>query len=158
MAFGTGTHETTQLVAQELAKLDVSGKSVLDVGTGTGILAILAKRLGADRVIGIDTDPEALRVAAENADENDAEIDLPSSALADLNGDFEIVLANIIDGILSRIQSDLFAKTKKPGWLILSGIIEEREEEFLKNFHLPPGAEWAGRSSKGDWICRVVKF
>lgn len=158
MAFGTGTHETTQMVAEQMAVVNVAGARVLDVGTGTGILAILAKRLGAEAVVGIDTESEALRVAAENALKNETKIDLPAQTLADVEGDFDIVVANIIDGILTRIQNDLMAKVRRPGWLILSGILEERERHFLETFHLPPGAVWADRRTKGDWICRVVRF
>jgi ribosomal protein L11 methyltransferase len=159
MAFGTGTHETTQLVARALFKIrDQRMENVLDVGTGTGILAFLAKHLGAVNVVGIDTDPEALRVAAENAARNELSIHIVEKPLAELDGQFDIVLANIIDGVLVRIQSDIFQHMRKSGWLIVSGILQEREEHFLENFHLPPGAEWVERTSQGDWVCRVAKF
>lgn len=159
MAFGTGTHETTQMVATAMASLpNLKNARVLDVGTGTGILAILAKLKGANDVIGIDTDPEALRVAAENAEKNQAVIRLPEMDLSAVEGNFDVVVANIIDGILIRIQEDLFARVRRPGYLILSGILVEREPYFLEHFHLPPGAEWGERFTKGDWVSRVVRF
>ncbi len=159
MAFGTGTHETTQLVAQAFHKIRGSRlENVLDVGTGTGILAILARMLDAKNVVGIDTDPEALRVARENAQRNDAGIHIVEHDLTKIDGQFNIIMANIIDGVLVRIQNDLFARAKAPGYLILSGILTEREEQFLEQFHLPPKASWADRTVKGDWVCRVVKW
>jgi ribosomal protein L11 methyltransferase len=158
MAFGTGTHETTQLTSEAIAKYDPAGKTVLDVGTGTGILAILAKRLGATKAVGIDTDPEALRVAKENAQKNETQIDVMERTLTYVPGSYEMVVANIIDGILIRIQDDLFRKVAPGGELILSGILAEREEHFLSHFHLPKGAEWVERTQKGDWTCRVAHF
>jgi len=159
MAFGTGTHETTQLVSEALFKLQSPAmRDVLDVGTGTGILAILAKQMGAQNVVGVDNDPEAVRVADENAIRNESLIHVSGQDVAKVDGQFDIVMANIIDGILVRIQEGLFARTKKGGALILSGILEEREPYFLEHFHLPPGARWGERTQKGDWLCRVVHF
>lgn len=159
MAFGTGTHETTQLVAQALFQLqNAMTKDVLDVGTGTGILAILAKQMGAKTVAAIDNDPEAVRVADENAIRNETVIHVSGQEIGKLDGEFDIVMANIIDGILIRIQNELFARTRQGGALILSGILEEREPYFLEHFHLPAGARWGERTKKGDWLCRVVHF
>jgi ribosomal protein L11 methyltransferase len=159
MAFGTGTHETTQLVSEALYSLkNENWKSVLDVGTGTGILGILSKLLGAERVVGIDTDPEALRVAKENVEQNKSDVQIDSRDLVALDENFDVILANIIDGILIRIQEALFARAQRPGWVILSGILEEREEHFLEHFHLPAGASWFARAQKGDWVCHVVKL
>jgi len=159
MAFGTGTHETTQLVASAYFRLARKNRNpVLDVGTGTGILAILAKQLGAKEVVAIDTDPEALRVAAENAARNEVTLHISPAGIENLDGTFDVVLANIIDGILSRIRDDLFAHVKRPGLLILSGILVEREDHFLDNFPLPEGASWGERTVKGDWVCRVVQI
>lgn len=159
MAFGTGTHETTQLVSEALFELkDRNLESVLDVGTGTGILAILAKQMGAQQVVAIDNDPEAVRVCEENAARNEASIHVSGQDLSHIDGQFDVVMANIIDGILIRIQDDLFSHVKKNGTLILSGILVEREPYFLEHFHLPEGASWGARLQKGDWVARVVQW
>lgn len=158
MAFGTGTHETTQLCAKALAACEPRGKTVLDVGTGTGILAILAKHYGAERAIGIDTDREALRVARENANQNGVYVEVSDQDLSQVEGQFDIVVANIIDGILVRIQDELFERVKPGGKLIVSGILVEREEHFNSGFHLPKRARWTDRQQRGDWTSRVAEF
>lgn len=157
MAFGTGTHETTQLVAGAMANFDFNGKTVLDVGTGTGILAIAAKMLGASEVVGIDTDPEALRVARENFESNQTAGRILNQTLEFVPSQFDFVLANIIDGVLVRIKDDLFSHVKSGGYLIVSGILLERESHFLSHFHLPEGARWVERFQKNDWIARVLQ-
>lgn len=141
MAFGTGTHETTRLAAQLLsfALKDRPGARVLDVGTGTGILAILARHLGAAHVVGTDIDPEAVRVAKENLELNHAtEIEVSDQEISEVGGPFDIVVANIIDGVLTALQSDLKAAVASGGALVLSGIIDERRELFDQRFVLAP--------------------
>lgn len=159
MAFGTGTHETTQLVAEALFRLPhMDFQNVLDVGTGTGILAILAKQMGTQNVVAIDNDCEAVRVANENATRNESQIHISGQDLSKIDGSFDVVMANIIDGILVRIQQDLFLRIKEGGTLIVSGILAEREDHFMSHFHLPAGATWRERTQKGDWVCRVAQF
>lgn len=141
MAFGTGTHETTQLAAQLLAKAIVKrpGARVLDVGTGTGILAILARHLGATTVVGTDVDPEAVRVAHENLELNKIkDIEVSTREIGEAGGPFDIVVANIIDGVLTMLQKPLKAAVESGGALVLSGIIDERREHFAKSFKAEP--------------------
>jgi len=157
MAFGTGTHETTQLVAESLHEILSSEKaaSLLDVGTGTGILAILARQLGVEVIHATEIEPDARRVAKENFALNKmSDIVLDERQIEDLSGQYDIVCANIIDGVLVRIQDALKARVKPGGWLIVSGIISEREKDFLNGFKM----EWSQRRQKGDWILYAAKL
>jgi ribosomal protein L11 methyltransferase len=155
MAFGTGTHETTQLVARQLATM--TGESLLDVGTGTGILAILASRLGFTKVAATEIEEEARRVAGENFARNGARVAMDSRQVENLVDKYDIVLANIIDGVLVRIQDALKARVKRGGWLVVSGIISERESHFLEGFKLPEGSTWQ-RHQQGDWLLFAVRL
>lgn len=151
MAFGTGTHETTQLVARQLEKM-TSQESLLDVGTGTGILAILAWQLGYSQIHATETDEEARRVANENFLRNQVPARLDERQVGDLMSRYDVVVANIIDGVLVRIQDALMARVKPGGWLIVSGIIDERERDFLEGFRLPANKTWVERQQHGDWL------
>lgn len=154
MAFGTGTHETTQVVAEMiLPRLKKEPPAaVLDVGTGTGILGMLADRAGVPRVVGIDIEAEARRVARENIELNHSNLIILDDQISDIQETFPMVIANIIDGVLIRLRDELFRCLRKDGLLVLSGIIDEREEHFLANFKLPDGYCWSERRQKGEWI------
>lgn len=159
MAFGTGTHETTQLVAEELKRISRARRvnTVLDVGTGTGILAILARQLGATTVHATEIEADSRRVANENFARNGApDIVLDARQVEDLEIRYDVVMANIIDGVLVRIQDDLKARVRPGGMLLMSGIIAEREPDFLRGFYLPAGCKWARRAQKGDWLLYSV--
>lgn len=160
MAFGTGTHETTRLVACEMAALLKSHipRSVLDVGTGTGLLAILAAKLGVPRVDATEIEEDSRRVAHENFRQNAVTVRLDEKQVGDLNEKYDWVLANIIDGVLVRIQEDLKARVRPGGWLLVSGIIGEREEFFLNEFKLPDGTDWTIRREDGDWRLFGAQF
>ncbi|MBX3021071.1 MAG: 50S ribosomal protein L11 methyltransferase [Bdellovibrionales bacterium] len=161
MAFGTGTHETTQLVAAALIEVlpGFKAQSLLDVGTGTGILAILARQLGIKSIRGTEIEEEARRVAKENFALNScADIRLDETQVQDLNETYDVVVANIIDGVLVRLQDALKARVRAGGWLVLSGIIGEREKDFLSGFQLPAGRAWDMRRQKGDWILYALKM
>ena len=128
LAFGTGTHETTRLCLEYLDAIDVVGLHVIDYGCGSGILAIAAALLGAEKVIGIDNDPQALAATAENAKRNLVAIDthFPGVSLVPS----EIVLANILAQPLVEL-APMFIKTmKQNGLLILSGIMS-RQADFV---------------------------
>lgn len=159
MAFGTGTHETTQLCAEALQRVlgDRRVGSLLDVGTGTGILAILARHLGVPEVAATEIEEDSRRVARENFALNKVvDIEMSERQIEGLEKNFDVVVANIIDGVLVRVQEALQARVKKGGRLIVSGIILEREKDFLTGFRLPPNTTWARRSQKGDWLCYEV--
>ncbi len=164
MAFGTGTHETTQLAAKLMSEafLDLTSPRVLDVGTGTGILALLAELLGADEVVATEIDPEARWVARENLVINSSfktqvvdiqidQVDSPSSGPLQ-PGSFDLVVANIIDGVLLDLEPYLWRLLRPSGQLILTGILAERERGFCSSFCLPQGRHWKGREQKGEWV------
>jgi ribosomal protein L11 methyltransferase len=137
MAFGTGTHPTTQLCLEILERYVKTGEPVIDVGCGSGILSITALKLGASEALGVDIDPEALDSARENARLNEIkdglEIGLGSAAEI-LAGDFTfqqapVVLANILAPVIVRLLEDHLAKVVTPGGvLVLSGILEDQLE------------------------------
>ena len=163
MAFGTGTHETTRLAASfifDFARQSDSENSVsslLDVGTGTGILSILARLVGFKNVIGNDIDEEARRVARENLILNKAhDVTVVNDSLENIRGQFDWVVANIIDGVLIELQSDLRKKTKSGGYLLLTGIMQERESLFQSDF-VQQGLDLVERRQLGDWVGYLFK-
>jgi ribosomal protein L11 methyltransferase len=139
MAFGTGTHATTRLcleaLAHELPRYPGS-RSVLDVGTGSGILAIAAAKLGADRVLGCDIEPDACRIARENAEINQVgtRIEITGQPLEQLDEYYQIVLANILAEENIRLAEELVARLAAPGSLILSGILQEKQAAVVAAF------------------------
>lgn len=125
LAFGTGTHPSTALCLEWLANAQVSGKTVLDYGCGSGILAIAAAKLGAQRVWAVDIDPQALLACDANASENEVEerlVLLAPHALAD-DLRVEILLANILAGILLQLAAEFAARVHSGGRIVLSGIL-----------------------------------
>lgn len=129
MAFGTGTHATTRACLEALNTAFESGRSLLDVGTGTGILAIAAAVLApeAGRIAACDNDPEAVRIAAENAIANgvDGRIEFIAGTIDDIDGEFDVVVANLTADAIEPILEKLIKKTKSE--LILAGILAEQE-------------------------------
>ncbi|MDC8829400.1 50S ribosomal protein L11 methyltransferase [Alteromonas gilva] len=151
LAFGTGTHPTTSLCLRWLDGVDVEGKTVVDFGCGSGILAIAALKLGAKNVIGIDIDPQALQASMDNAQRNNV-ADRLSVFLPDNQPTLEadIVMANILSGPLLELRSVITNYCKQDGLLVLSGILAEQvpriETAYQQHFNLEPTAiddEWA---------------
>jgi len=129
MAFGTGTHPTTSLCLRKLEAVVQPGMRVLDVGTGSGILAIAAARLGAAPVVGIDIDPVAVRVAKENAQRNGVTIDVRAGTLDQVETDeCDLIIANIIASIIIDILPDVASRMKMGGKFLASGIIAEKKQ------------------------------
>ena len=155
MAFGTGTHPTTRLCLEALEKLGSPG-DVLDVGTGSGILAMAAAKLGAGRVVGTDIDPDAVEVARENCAMNGVTVELVTTPLADIPGRFGVVLANILAEDLVRMAADLTAKVAPGGALILSGILVERESYVIAGF-ASTGLALVDTSREGEWSCLLYR-
>lgn len=131
-AFGTGTHPTTSMCLRAMEKLVKPGMTVFDVGTGSGVLAIAAAKLGAKTVRAVDYDATAVRVARENIEANGVS-DLISTAESDLfsaiSGKAGLVTANLIADLVIRLLPDLSAHLEKGGALLASGIIESRAQE-----------------------------
>lgn len=153
MAFGTGTHETTMLCLALLDRLGVpQGGTVLDVGMGSGILAIAAAKLGAGHCYGVDIDPNATREAARNAEVNGVaeKCTFRTSELTAEDPNAELVIANILPHILIDISDDLIAHMKPGGMLILSGILMMEEYRVTDHFE-KAGLKLVTRDELNDW-------
>ena len=135
-AFGSGEHETTISCLEEMEKLDLFGKSVLDVGCGTGILAIAALKLGATRAVAFDIAREAVKTTLRNAELNKVsdKITVILGTIGKIKGVYDIVLANIYPEILKDIAEDIKKRTNTGGILILSGIPWEDNSEILRTY------------------------
>lgn len=150
LAFGTGSHPTTRLCMEWLEQHVQPGNSLLDYGCGSGILAILAKKCGANPVIGIDIDPQAVESARHNSERNRAEVTygLPDDCPA---GEFDIVVANILSNPLKLMASMLSSRVKPGGRIALSGILARQADEVAQVY-----ARWIDisvwREHEG-WVC-----
>ncbi|QDX31666.1 50S ribosomal protein L11 methyltransferase [Dickeya poaceiphila] len=155
LAFGTGTHPTTSLCLQWLDGLNLNGKTVIDFGCGSGILAIAALKLGAAHAIGIDIDPQAIQASRDNAQRNGVserlELFLPKDQPKDLSAD--VVVANILAGPLRELAPLISVLPKAGGHLGLSGILASQAQSVAQayeaQFQLDPVAE------KEEW-CRIT--
>lgn len=159
MAFGTGTHATTQMMAFFISKLaekhaaHLPQWAMLDVGTGTAILAMLAKLSGMGSVTGIEIDPEARRVARDNIQLNKlTSIEIPDTQIDEIRKQYDVVVANIIDGVLINIKKDLLRVLKPGGHLFLTGILEERDNHFFEKFIENSGLKVIRRLEKDEWV------
>lgn len=131
LAFGTGTHPTTDLCLKWLDAQDLTDKTVLDFGCGSGILGIAAIKLGAKRVIGVDIDHQALDATRENAKRNNCEGEFELYLPQDHpSQEVDIVLANILAGPLRELRELITAQCKSGGDLVLSGILESQAQEL----------------------------
>ena len=153
-AFGTGEHASTRLALLALEEEELEGRAILDVGTGSGILALAAASLGARVAVGLDTDAEALFVARENLGRHPfgSRVRLYAGPLAAATGAFDLVLANMLaDEILPEMRR-LMARTARKGRILLSGLTREREKEILGKLR---GRRWklAGRRAEKEWVC-----
>jgi ribosomal protein L11 methyltransferase len=137
MSFGTGEHQTTRLMLMLLEKFVSGGENVLDVGSGTGILAIASLKLGAKHSIAIDIDEWCLDNAVENAELNKVKdrIDIRNGEISDIKeSSFDIVLANIQKDILLKISHEIFNRVKSGGKVILSGLLTSDEDDIKKTY------------------------
>ncbi|MEC9313442.1 MAG: 50S ribosomal protein L11 methyltransferase [Pseudomonadota bacterium] len=149
LAFGTGTHATTALCLNWLDQADLKGKYVIDYGCGSGILAIAAALLGAERVIGVDTDPQALEATRENARRNGVEVEayLPGNCPDE---PCDLLLANILAGPLQNL-APRFANLCKPNTqLVLSGILQSQADEVAESY--APWFTMQPAVSREDWV------
>ena len=154
MAFGTGSHPTTSLCLAALSERLAArpGASVLDVGTGSGILAIGARKLGAGRVAGNDDDPKAVEVARENAAANGADVEIVAATAGDIPGTFDLVVANILANTLVALAPELAAKLAPGGVVLLSGVLASQEDEVRTAYVAEGLAPVAGGDRRdGEW-------
>lgn len=136
MAFGTGQHPTTALCAELIDAALLAGRveTMLDVGTGSGVLAIAACHLGCPKVTAIDNDPRAVEACSENAARNNVSLEVSDTPLCQLTQTFDLVVANILAVVLVDLAPQLLKSLKPKGQLILSGILEEQKDEVVSAF------------------------
>jgi len=150
--FGTGHHATTRLCLAALQTLDLQGRHVLDVGTGSGILALAASLLGAGSATGIDDDPDAIRAAVENLTLNPAAKGV-TFAVEDLNaghlGESDVVMANLTGALLQRTAALLLRAVRPGGHLILSGLLAEEREGVRHAF---AAAKLLSETVEDEWV------
>ncbi len=125
LAFGTGTHATTALCLEWLDSIDVGGRTVLDYGCGSGVLAIAAMKLGAASATGMDIDPQALVATRRNAADNGVEVAVVG-ADSEIDGRYDVVIANILAGPLVEFADSITSRLARGGMLALSGVLCEQ--------------------------------
>ena len=154
MAFGTGHHATTYLVIDRMFSIDFSGKKVLDYGCGTGILAILASKLGAKSIDAIDNDPLSTENTAENLITNEiANVNCLLGTIEKIEGkNYDIILANINRNVLLISCKPLFQQLSKNGILLVSGLLEQ-DEDIISTTYEKEGFSKQQVQRKSGWIC-----
>jgi len=158
MAFGTGTHETTRMCVEALEKYVTPNSTVFDIGTGSGILAIVAAKLNAEKAIGVDLDPVAVDSAKQNVEYNkisNIEI-LHGNLMEVVDGKAEVVVANIIADIIMFLAGDVKKFIKPEGYFISSGIIKDRRAD-VENKLVECGFKIEEVNVQGEWVCIVAK-
>lgn len=157
MGFGTGHHATTRLCLEALQRIDLAGRRVLDVGTGSGVLAIAAGRLGAREAIGLDVDADAIQSARENLMLN-AGVDRVRVDVADLGTaalpNADVVLANLTGALLVRSAARLIAALRPAGRLIVSGLQSHERDEVVAAL-APLTVEW--EREEAAWVALSMK-
>lgn len=159
MAFGTGTHETTSLCLEVLDEMVQGGERMLDIGTGSGILAIAALKLGAASAEGVDIDPMCVRTAGENAARNGVE-DRLTVLVGDLSdkatGVYDIITANIVASAILSLAPHIPALLASGGLFVSSGIIDTRKEEVLAGLREAGLDPFEVREKRG-WVCILCR-
>ena len=157
MAFGTGLHPTTQQCVEALSTVALDGKGVLDVGTGSGILAIAAAKRGATPVVAVDNDPLAVEAARENTERNGVLVPVAEASAIDVPGRFDIVIANIVSPVLQLIAPDLVARLAPGGMLIATGISAPSEPQTRAAFLKAGLKTLVDRTQRDDWVGLALK-
>jgi ribosomal protein L11 methyltransferase len=159
MAFGTGTHETTTLCIEGLEETLVSGDRVLDMGTGTGILAIAACRLGASHVFAIDVDPQAVEAAQENVELNGVadQVTVSGERVGQVIGQpVDGIVVNIVAEVIEMVIDEMDQVLRPGGWIVASGILNEKRDHLLSLWE-EKGMELVDGKSMGDWCSLILR-
>ncbi|MEM6317333.1 MAG: 50S ribosomal protein L11 methyltransferase [Bacteroidota bacterium] len=158
MAFGTGHHETTFSMMTIMRQLDFSGKRVFDYGCGTGILAILASKMGADSILAIDYDPLSYENTVENCQKNQITNVTPQlGELASVEANnFDLILANINRNVILDSLASLFTKTKERGQVLISGFLHSDEDMMATTVDII-GFSIKNVARRGEWICMQLE-
>jgi len=154
MAFGKGHHETTRTCLARIEKLTPAhaGKSLLDIGTGTGILAIGASKMGFSHIVAVDTDPIAVNAARENIRLNRTiNIDVKEGVISVVEGTFDVIIANLISSTLIEIVPEVVSHLSADGIVVLSGILAG-EEDMVADAYLKAGFDLKEKSFDNKWV------
>jgi ribosomal protein L11 methyltransferase len=152
MSFGTGHHVTTLMMIQMMSELSFMEKSVLDFGTGTGILAILAERLGARKIVAMDYDPQSIKNAVENFISNHCKnIQLVEASSAEGRGKYDIIVSNIIKNVIVGNLGAFSRQLAGGGVLLLSGLLEQDQDTIVKSAE-KNGLILSKKISKRNWL------
>ena len=160
LAFGTGTNETTSLCVEFLEKYAQNKKKLLDIGCGSGILMLIGKKLGVEKVVGIDIDEKVNDVVLENFSKNGINENFQviiGNLVDDVNEKYDLVVSNILVDVLEKLLEDIEKILEKDATVIFSGILNEKEEAFLKkakNYNL----KQIDRKEKNNWVSLVFKY
>lgn len=155
-AFGTGTHQTTQLCMKAIEKYMPTNANMADIGMGSGILAICASKFGANKVYGCDNDPTVIDVAKENALKNNANCFFELNTADNLTEKYDFICANILHNVLAMIMGDLKNIMQNGSYMVLSGILDEKKPvvvEAIKTHEL----ELIEEMHQDQWVALVVK-
>jgi ribosomal protein L11 methyltransferase len=158
MAFGTGHHETTRscLLLMERLASRTAQERFLDIGTGTGILAIAAAKLGFEHVLGVDIDPLAVDAAIKNCMVNKTEqVEIRSGSVADVPGQFDFIAANLISLVLIKLAPDIAAHVAPSGIAVLSGMLTGQDEDVTAAMQAA-GLELLEKRVDGKWVTTAV--
>ncbi len=157
MCFGTGLHPTTRLCLAALEDLVRAGDEVLDVGTGTGILAIAAARMGASRVVALDISSEAVATAASNAQSNGVQLETFAGELGELPPcTFDVLAANLLANTVIELAPQFRARLAPGGRLVASGILQDQRDEVLAALRAA-NLDITDERSSGDWLAVLAK-
>jgi ribosomal protein L11 methyltransferase len=160
MAFGTGTHETTALCVEFLEKYVPGKKKLLDIGCGSGILMLIGKILGVEKVVGIDIDSNVKDVVIENFEKNNIKDNyeiIIGDLVEDINEKYDLVVSNILVDVLTELLENIEKTLEKGATIIFSGIIKDKEEEFLRKTKEHNLVE-IDRNEKNNWVSLVFKY
>ncbi len=159
MAFGTGLHPTTQMCLHALEEFVRPGMEVLDLGTGSGILAIAAAKLGASSVLAVDNDPQAAKVARNNAIGNDVQgrVQVKRGSLSDVTGLYDLVVVNILARVIVElVEGGLSERMRRDALLIGAGITDDKTSEVTAAFERK-GLELLDQRQQDDWVTLLAK-
>ena len=155
-AFGTGTHQTTQLCMKAIEKYMHSDAKIADIGTGSGILAICAAKFGASYVYGCDNDESVIDVAHENAVKNNVQCIFELNTADKVNDTFDFICANILHNVLAEIMGDLKNLMNADAKMVLSGILDEKKQVVLDAIN-KNGLTLIEEMHQDQWVALIVK-
>ncbi len=158
MAFGTGHHETTRACLAHMEKISggLVGKSLLDIGTGTGILAIGASKMGFSHIVAVDTDPLAVDAARENITLNGLKnIEVKEGSISVVKGKFDVIIANLISSTLIEIALEVASHLNAGGVVILSGMLAG-EEDMVADAYRKTGLDLKEKSFDDKWVTLIA--